>query len=185
MTDDMASPHEAFTHRTATRGDIAALSTVIDAAISELQKSFLTPGQIVASRQIMGLDTRLIDDGTYFIIELHGAIAGCGGWSRRATPYGHNASAKRDDRLLDPRTEPAKIRAMYTHPAYVRRGIGRMILALCEEAARKEDFSRLELTSTLAGAPLYHACGFQDVARLTDSGVPIILMQKIIEPKGF
>lgn len=153
-------------------------------AIDQLQPC-LTTEQVAASRAFMGLDNRLIADGTYFVIERAGIIAGCGGWSRRATPYGHNASVNRDDRLLDPRTEPAKIRAMYTHPDHIRLGVGRMILTLCEAAARAEGFSRLELTSTLAGAPLYHACGFQDVARLTDSNVPIILMQKIIEPKGF
>jgi GNAT superfamily N-acetyltransferase len=175
---------DMLTHRLATATDEPALRHVMALAIEQLQKPFLTGHQIVASQAFMGLDSRLISDGTYFVIEEDGEIAGCGGWSRRATPYGHDSSATRDDRLLDPATEPAKVRAMYTHPGHVRRGVGKAILALCEDAARSEGFSRLELTATLAGAPLYQACGFEDAARLTDGGVPLILMQKIIEPKG-
>lgn len=169
-----------LTHRLAIAADKPALGVLVALAIDQLQKSFLTADQIAASHTFMGLDTRLIADGTYFVIESNGMIAGCGGWSRRATPYGHDESANRDDRLLDPATEPAKVRAMYTHPEHVRQGVGRMILVLCEKAASAEGFSRLELTATLAGAPLYRACGFQDVARLTERGTPLILMQKSI-----
>ncbi|HEX7783110.1 MAG TPA: GNAT family N-acetyltransferase [Sphingobium sp.] len=166
--------------RLATPDDEPALRHVMVLAIDQLQQPFLTPEQVAASHAFMGLDSRLIADGTYFVIEDGGGIAGCGGWSRRATPYGHDTSATRDDRLLDPATEPARVRAMYTHPGHVRRGVGRMIMALCEDAALAEGFSRLELSATLAGAPLYRACGFQDVARLTDGGVPLIRMQKTI-----
>jgi GNAT superfamily N-acetyltransferase len=169
-----------LTHRLATEADQPALRALVTLAIDQLQQGFLTPEQVAASHGFMGLDTRLIADRTYFIIEREGAIAGCGGWSRRATPYGHDHSAGRDDRLLDPATEAAKIRAMYTHPDHARQGVGRTILALCEAAARAEGFSALELSSTMAGAPLYHAYGFQDVARLTDGGVPLILMRKTI-----
>lgn len=150
-------------------------------AIDQLQAPFLTPEQIATSHGFMGLDTRLIADGTYFVIARDGAIAGCGGWSRRATPYGHDHSAGRDDRLLDPATEPAKVRAMYTHPDHARQGVGRQILALCEAAASAEGFTRLELSATLAGAPLYRACGFLDLTRLDDGGVPLIIMQKNIK----
>jgi len=167
-----------LTSRLATPDDEPALRHVMALAIDQLQQSFLTPEQVVASHAFMGLDSRLIADGTYFVIDDGGTIAGCGGWSRRATPYGHDSSATRDDRLLDPATEPAKVRAMYTHPTHVRRGVGRMIMMLCEEAAQAEGFSSLELSATLAGAPLYRACGFHDVARLMDGGVPLIRMQK-------
>lgn len=171
-----------LSHRLATLADLPALRDVMALAIGELQKPFLTPDQIAASRSFMGLDTRLVEDGTYFVIERDEAIAGCGGWSRRATPYGHDGSAGRDDRLLDPATEAAKVRAMYTHPGHVRQGVGRYILSLCEAAAWAEGFARLELSATLAGAPLYRACGFRDLARLTDGGVPLITMQKSIHP---
>ncbi|PZU60520.1 MAG: GNAT family N-acetyltransferase [Sphingobium sp.] len=170
-------------HRIATMDDRQALGDIVSLAIDRLQTDFLSPEQIAVSRSFMGLDTRLIMDGTYFIIEREGAVAGCGGWSRRATPYGHDHSAGRDDRLLDPATEAAKVRAMYTHPDHTRQGVGRMILSLCEAAALEEGFATLELSATLSGAPLYRACGFRDVARLTDGGVPLITMRKSISPQ--
>ena len=83
----------------------------------------------------MGLDTQLVDDGTYFVVEAEGELAGCGGWSRRATLYGGDHAPGRSARLLDPATEAARVRAMYTHPRQVRKGVGRLVLALCEAAA--------------------------------------------------
>jgi GNAT superfamily N-acetyltransferase len=125
----------APTCRLATRDDLAALMPLVDAAISELQRGFLDADQIESSRAIMGIDTQLVDDGTYFVVEIDGAIAGCGGWSRRATLYGGDHSAGRDAKLLDPRVDPAKVRAMYTHPSFARRGVGRLVLERCEGAA--------------------------------------------------
>ncbi|MEV0716984.1 GNAT family N-acetyltransferase [Asanoa sp. NPDC050611] len=174
--------------RVATRADLPALAPVITAAIEELQRAYLDPAQIASSRAIMGVDTQLLDDGTYFLVETDGAgaIAGCGGWSRRATLYGGDHSAGRDAALLDPAREPARIRAMYTHPAYARRGVGRLVLTRCEEAARAEGFRTLELMSTLSGQPLYAAAGFVAVEQLTDATggtpVPLIKMRKPIEP---
>jgi GNAT superfamily N-acetyltransferase len=172
------------THRLATRNDLDALRTLMDAAISELQKPFLDERQIASSRAIMGLDTQLIDDGTYFIVEVDGELAGCGGWSRRATLYGGDESPGRSPDLLDPGTDPARIRAMYTHPRFTRRGVGRMILSLCEQAARAEGFSRVELMSTLAGEPLYRACGYVAGERVDDdrggAAVPLVRMQKTL-----
>ncbi|MCA1493819.1 GNAT family N-acetyltransferase [Sinorhizobium alkalisoli] len=169
-------------HRNATRADLGILAALIDAAISELQRPFLTEAQIESSRQIMGLDTQLIDDGTYFVILLDSTIAGCGGWSRRATLYGSDATTGRDAALLDPVYDPARVRAMYTHPAYARRGVGRIILALCEQAARNEGFKRAELMGTMAGEPLYRACGYIPVERLVDGRggvtVPLLRMTK-------
>jgi GNAT superfamily N-acetyltransferase len=156
----------------------------MDAAISELQKPFLDERQIASSRAIMGLDTQLIDDGTYFIVEVDGELAGCGGWSRRATLYGGDQSPGRSAALLDPATDPARIRAMYTHPGFTRRGVGRMILSLCEQAARAEGFSRVELMSTRAGEPLYRACGYVAGERVDDdrggAAVPLVRMQKTL-----
>src|SRR5688500_8839436 len=103
----------------------------------------------------MGIVTQLVYDGTYFVIEIDGVVAGCAGWTRRATPYGGDHSGGRDAAQLDPATQPARVRAMYTHPAYARRGVGRLILAMSEQAAAAEGFTELELMSTLAGRPLY------------------------------
>ncbi len=167
-------------HRLARREDLPALRALMTLAIDRLQRDFLSDEQVAASHGFMGLDTQLVEDGTYFMVERDGALAGCGGWSRRATPFGHDSSPGRDNRLLDPATEPARVRAMYTHPDHVRQGVGRHILRLCEAAAAREGFSRLELTATMAGVPLYRACGFSDVKRLEQEGVPMILMQKPI-----
>jgi GNAT superfamily N-acetyltransferase len=154
----------------------------MEASIGELLKDFLNDRQIAASRTIMGLDTQLIEDGTYFAVEAAGTIAGCGGWSRRATIYGGDHSPGRDAALLDPAKDAAKVRAMYTHPAFKRRGVGRLILSLCEDAARVEGFSRAELVATLAGAPLYLACGYQPTEDFFDesggTAVPLIRMMK-------
>lgn len=168
-----------LTHRIATHADIPALRSVMDAAIAELQKPFLDARQIAASRTFMGLDTQLIDDGTYFVVEADGAPAGCGGWSRRATLYGADSTPGRDAALLDPATDPARVRAMYTHPAHVRKGVGRLILSLCEAAARAEGFRAVELMATMAGVPLYRACGYEGVEDVIDSrgGVPVPMLR--------
>jgi GNAT superfamily N-acetyltransferase len=176
----MVSP--TLTHRLAHREDLDALRALMEAAISELQKPFLDERQIVSSRTIMGFDTQLIDDGTYFIVEANGSLAGCGGWSRRATLYGGDHSPGRSAVLLDPATDAAKVRAMYTHPHYARKGVGRLILSLCEAAARSEGFQRVELMATAAGEPLYRACGYEPGERIVDdrggSGVPLLRMSK-------
>ncbi|MET0371750.1 MAG: GNAT family N-acetyltransferase [Sphingobium sp.] len=169
-----------LTHRLATAADETMLSAVMTLAIDRLQDAFLTPDQVRASHAFMGLDSRLIADGTYFLIEDGGEIAGCGGWSRRATGYGGNHSAGRDDRLLDPASEAARVRAMYTHPDHVRKGVGTLILSLCEAAARAEGFTALELSATMSGVPLYRSFGFVGVRPFEDSGVPLILMRKFI-----
>jgi GNAT superfamily N-acetyltransferase len=175
-----------FTSRLAVTADISALTELMDAAIEELQRAFLDEAQIASSRAIMGIDTQLIDDGTYFVVESGADIAGCGGWSRRATLYGGNQSPGRDSQLLDPAVDPARVRAMYTNPAYARRGVGRLILLLCEAAAAAEGFTQLELMSTLSGEPLYTAYGFRPVQRLEDStggtAVPLVRMKKPIDP---
>ena len=171
-----------LTHRLAGRDDIDALRALMDAAISELQKPFLDESQIASSRAIMGLDTQLIDDGTYFVVKADGRLAGCGGWSRRATLYGGDQSPGRSAVLLDPTKDAARVRAMYTHPQHTRKGVGRLILSLCERAARSEGFKKVELMATMAGEPLYRACGYEPCERLTDDrggvAVPILRMSK-------
>jgi GNAT superfamily N-acetyltransferase len=174
-------------HRAAVASDVPALMAVMDAAISELQRSFLDDAQIASSRAIMGIDTQLIDDGTYFVIESGGEVAGCGGWSRRATLYGGNQTPGRDAKLLDPAVDAARVRAMYTNPAFARRGVGRLVLSLCEEAAAAEGFARLELMATLSGEPLYTAYGFRAIERLEDATggapVPIVRMEKPVDAR--
>jgi GNAT superfamily N-acetyltransferase len=168
-----------LTSRIATRDDIPALAPLMEAAIEQLQKGFLDAAQIRSSHAIMGIDHQLIDDGTYYVVECDGRLAGCGGWNRRATLYGGDHSAGRDSALLDPARDPARVRAMYTHPDFTRRGVGRLILSLCEAAAAAEGFTRLELMSTMAGAPLYSAAGFERIEELEDAsgGVPVPLLR--------
>ena len=175
-----------LTSRLATLDDLPALKALMALAIGELQRGFLTPAEIEASRAVMGLDTQLVRDGTYFVIESDGQLAGCGGWSRRATLYGGDHSAGlREPRLLDPATEAARVRAMYTHPDFVRRGVGAKIIACAEHAARAEGFTRTELMATLAGEPLYRRCGYEEIEHVTaevgEVRVPLIRMGKVLE----
>lgn len=152
-------------------------------AIDGLQTEFLSSKQVIASRAIMGLDTQLVEDGTYLLAERDGVIAGCGGWSRRATLYGGDHGADlRDPKFLDPMQDAAKIRAMYTHPAFARRGVGRLILSECERAAAAAGFSVVELMATLSGERLYTVSGYRPVEavemKVKDVVVPLIRMRK-------
>jgi GNAT superfamily N-acetyltransferase len=165
-----------FSHRLATMADLSELKVLMTLAIRQLVGAYLDPARVEASFEIMGVDSQLIADGTYFVIECQHQIVGCGGWSRRATLFGGDHAVNRDASLLDPKTDPARIRAMYTHPEYVRRGIGRLILSLCEAAAAREGFHALELAATVAGEPLYAAYGFSVIERIevpTSKGVAI------------
>jgi GNAT superfamily N-acetyltransferase len=175
-----------LTSRLATAADLPALRALMDASIGALQRGFLTPEQIAASRLIMGLDTQLIHDGTYFLVTIEGALAGCGGWSRRNTLYGGDHTPGRDAALLDPARDAARIRAMYTHPDFARRGVGRLILVLCEQAAAAEGFTRVELAGTLSGEPLYTQAGYTPIRRFEETTgavpVPLILMGKTLTP---
>lgn len=168
--------------RVATLDDTDAIRALMDRAIGELQSGFLSPEQIAASRAGMGLDTQLIADGTYFTVWRGAILAGCGGWSHRATLYGGNHSAGRSARLLDPATERGRIRAMYTHPDFIRRGIGTMILAAGEAAARAAGFSALEMAATMAGKPFYLRAGYGVESEWFDTNgavpVPLATMVK-------
>ena len=172
-----------FTHRVAVAKDIPAIAALMARAIGALQGNFLTPAQVEASRAVMGLDTQLIADGTYLLVEAEdGRLAGCGGWSRRATLYGgDHSTALRDSALLDPARDAARIRAMYTDPDFVRRGVGRLVLSICEAAAREAGFVRAEMMATLAGEPLFRECGYLPIERIETPGdvpVPMIRMGK-------
>jgi GNAT superfamily N-acetyltransferase len=175
-----------LTLRLATRDDMTEMSALMGAAIEQLMPAFLTPDQVAGSHETMGIDTQLIDDGTYFVVEEAGQIVGCGGWSRRTTLYGGNHSAGRDDTPLNPATDAARVRAMYTHPDHARRGIGRMIIDAAEAAARAEGFTRTTLGATLAGEPLYTKCGYVEIERRMKHAsngaiIPLLVMEKALD----
>lgn len=176
----------AYTHALATEEDLPRLRALMTRAIEELQRGFLSPEQVTASHQIMGLDTQLVKDRTYFMILDGEALVGCGGWSWRATLFGGDDSiVAREPLPLDPAKDAAKIRAMYVDPAHARRGIGKHIMALCEDAARAAGFARVELMATLAGLPLYKACGYAELEAVHATSregvkVPIIRMGKAL-----
>jgi GNAT superfamily N-acetyltransferase len=175
--------------RLATLADAANLHELIALSVRGLMTQAYTPSQLEAALgNWLGLDTRLIADGTYFVVEakevaVDSLLVGCGGWSKRKTPYGSDHRAGREDVLLDPATEPAKIRAFFVHPAWSRRGIGRMLLDASEAAARGAGFRRAEMGATLSGVPLYAAFGYVAGERVelplaNGESLPIIKMGK-------
>lgn len=170
--------------RLARSNDIPEIKDLMRLAIAELQKGYLTAPQIEASFRGMGLDTQLIDDGTYFCVMDGHVLVGCGGWSRRATLYGGNHSAGRNADLLDPAQDRARIRAMYTHPQHVKRGIGKMVIEAGEQAASAEGFKALEMAATMAGVPFYKKCGYHIESEWEDTNgdvpVPLCTMVKTI-----
>lgn len=168
-----------LSRRLATEADIPALHALMEAAIAGPLSAFLTPEQVAASRIIMGVDSQLVADRTYFIVKADGVPAACGGWSRRITTYGGDHTSGREPALLKPGVDAARVRAMFTHPDFVRRGIGRMILDLCETAAGDEGYDRAELVATLGGEPLYLSAGYVEIERFEDDrgGVPVPLVR--------
>ena len=170
--------------------DLPELRALMEISIRKIVGAFLDRARLEASYDFMGVDTQLIEDQTYFAVELDKKIVGCGGWSRRATSYGGDHTIGRDSRLLNPVTDSARVRAMYTHPDYTRRGIGRLILSLSEAEALREGFHSLELTATVAGEPLYAAYGFSVIERIevpTSNGitVPCARMNRKITTKVY
>jgi len=174
--------------RTATRADQPALQRLIARSARELGAQDYRPEQIEgALRGAFGVDTQLIDDGTYFVAEQNGKLVGCGGWSRRRTLFGGDSHRERDAGELDPRVDAAKIRAFFVDPDYARRGIGRALLQRCESEARAHGFTRFELMGTLPGVRLYQALGYQPgelVHYPVASGVTIefVPMRKELNP---
>jgi GNAT superfamily N-acetyltransferase len=176
----------ALTHRVATLEDLDALREVMRRSIESLQTGFLTPEQVRVSHTVMGLDTQLIKDGTYFVVERGGRIAGCGGWSWRSTLYGGDDSmVSREPEALNPATDAARIRAMYTDPDFARQGVGRLVMKLCEDAARSAGFRRATMMATMSGVPLYEACGYVQLepvlsAPVDGIRVPLMRMEKAL-----
>jgi GNAT superfamily N-acetyltransferase len=153
--------------REATLGDRDVLRELIARSARQLSAGDYRPEQIEgALRGAFGVDSQLIEDGTYFLVEEGGAVVGCGGWSYRKTLFGGDARAERDAAELDPRTDAAKIRAFFVDPAHARKGIGTLLLEKCESEAHLRGFTRAELMSTLPGVRLYSARGYSGAARV-------------------
>lgn len=182
-SERIASASTRYQTRWATVDDLPALKKLMLLAIDTLQVGLLSRRQIAASHAIMGLDTQLIKDGTYLVAEKDGVIVGCGGWSNRATLYGGDHSTDlRNSGLLDPARDLARIRAMYTNPAFARQGIGRLVLLKCEQAASENGFTAVELMATLSGEQLYAVSGYERVEELqifaNGVAIPLVRMRK-------
>lgn len=172
------------TYRLAQLSDIPALEALIALSTHTLQAAYYSPAQIAgALGTVFGVDSQLIHDGSYFVAETDGLPVACGGWSRRRTLYGSDQNKTGPDPLRDPQTEPAMIRAFFVHPDHTRQGIGSHLLHLCEDAAHEAGFQRLEMIATLAGEPLYHACGYAvldrfDIPLINGHFMPVVRMGK-------
>jgi len=170
--------------RLATIADIPALEKLIRESVRGLSAEHYTPEQITSGlTYVFGVDTQLIIDGTYFVVEVEEQLVGSGGWSKRKTLFGGDQSKGAEDPLLDPSREAARIRAFYVDPRWSRRGIGTQILRACETAARQAGFSRIELAATMPGVPLYNARGYEKAEAIeieTPDGksLPVIRMTK-------
>jgi len=181
----------AFAIRPALVTDIPVLRELIDASVRRLQSGDYSPAQInSALRTVFGVDSQLVGDGTYLVVESvssdsndHPVIVACGGWSKHKTLYGGDSWRDRQDDLLDPATDAAKIRAFFIHPDWARRGIGTLLLDACESAASAAGFTRFEMGATLTGAKLFEQRGYVAVERLNvplegEIALPIIYMVK-------
>src|SRR5262245_23373454 len=150
--------------RLATADDAASIDALMKESVAAIFPSYYDEQQVASSmRYVAEVDTMLIEDRTYFVLESGGDLVGCGGWSRRDRLYTGSGDAEGDRRPLGPATEPAKVRAMFVRSDWTRRGLGRRIIEECEAAARREGFRKLVLGATLPGVPLYRACGFETI----------------------
>ncbi|HEY9126306.1 MAG TPA: GNAT family N-acetyltransferase [Acidobacteriaceae bacterium] len=179
--------------RLAAERDIPALHSLIEASVRGLQAGDYTPAQIEGALGIvLGLDTQLIRDQTYYVVEpVFFALAGdeprivaCGGWSRRKTLFGSDNASVREPELLDPATDAAKVRAIFVHPDFARQGLGSLLLAQVECAAETAGFTRFEMGSTLTGVPLYKLKGYVEEERVlvplkNGENLPIVRMTKL------
>ena len=162
-----AHPNQSFTLRLAAEHDIPTLELLIPLSAKTLQAPYYTQAQIEAALgPVFAVDRQLIDDGTYFVVETDGKIVGCGGWSRRNAQYGggHPQPGEKIGEL-NPMHDPARIRAFFVHPDFARRGIGRMLLAACEDALLAAGFQKAIMVATLAGEPLYASAGYHEIER--------------------
>ena len=175
-----------MTLRAATRADLPALNELIQRSVRELSAGHYSPAQIDSSlKHVFGVDTQLIADATYFVIEEGSTIVAAGGWSKRATLYGGDQAKPNEDPLLDPARDPARIRAFFVQPEFTRRGLARQLYDACAAAARAHGFQSLELGATLPGVPLYKALGFAELERIEHpmpdgEALPLIRMRRTL-----
>jgi len=180
-----------FHVRLATAADIPTLHALIESSVRVLQANDYTPAQIEgALGTVLGLDTQLIEDETYYVVEAttqskEKVIAGCGGWSKRKTLFGSDHAASRDSQFLAPAVDAAKIRAFFVHPDWARRGLGSLLLETCENAAISAGFTRFEMGSTLTGVALYKLRGYHVVEPIAvplrnGESLPVIRMAKSV-----
>jgi GNAT superfamily N-acetyltransferase len=180
---------EKFHLRVARKDDVAAICELIQASVRGLQAADYSPAQREgALATVFTVDSQLIADGTYFVaIAGGGVMAGCGGWSFRKTLYGgdHQMEKIAPERL-DARTDAAKIRAIFVHPDFARRGLGSLILATAEDAAKAEGFTRFEMGSTLTGVTLYEQKGYREIERkkVPVSGGETIEVVRMVKGSG-
>lgn len=178
----------SWTLRLAILDDVPALEELIPLSVRVLQAPYYSAAQMAAAMgPVFGVDRQLISDGTYFVVESDGVIIGCGGWSQRKSLFGADTARAAEDAMLDPATDPARIRAFFIHPDWARRGIGKAILAACESAIIAAGFPQAELVATLAGEPLYLVCGYNEAERyeIPLSGgltLPAVRMTKRLAP---
>lgn len=177
------------TLRKAAHADIPALDALIARSARGLSTGEYSPAQIEgALRGAFGVDTQLLTDETYFVVEEAGQILGCGGWSFRSTLFGSDARAGRDSSILDPKTQAAKVRAFFVDPSHARRGIGSLLLDHCEDQARLHGYREVELMATLPGVKLYAARGYAGAAMVhfdvgSGQSIEFIPMRKsLVEP---
>ena len=176
----------ACTLRIAREQDIPSLEVLIPLSVRSLQAPFYSLAQMEAALgPVFGVDRQLIRDGTYFVVEHGPQIVGCGGWSKRKSLFGGDAARAINDEEIDPDRDPARIRAFFVHPDWARRGVGRSILVACERAILDGRFRTIELVATLAGEPLYAACGYTVVERYEiplagGLSLPVVRMRKPI-----
>ena len=150
-----------FNYRLADLEDIPNIKELMQHSINKLLGNYVNEGELEASFESMRLDDQLIQDETYFLIYFEGLLVGCGGWSNRKTLFGGNHTPNRSNDFLNPNKDAAKIRAMYTHPDWARKGVGTLILEIAEKEASIAGFKRFELMATLSGIHLYKARGYK------------------------
>ncbi len=182
--DNPQEPTRFWPLRFARESDIPALEKLIPLSVRALQAHCYSAAQMDAAiGPVFGVDRQLIRDGTYFVAERDGAIVGCGGWSRRRSLFGGDTGRKHEDALLDPQHDPARVRAFFVHPDWARRGIGRSIMTVCEQAIIAAGFRMVELSATLAGEPLYASFGYAvakryEIPMAGGLSLPVVLMTK-------